>query len=83
MDRHGTIAKYKAIEITDDLGNEYHVEGNGGTGDRLQNFKWSATIGKIDEKATKLYIHPTIIFSLGEGKGHEEHKIETMEINLQ
>ncbi|MFS0556265.1 DUF4179 domain-containing protein [Brevibacillus sp. 179-C9.3 HS] len=70
------------LKVKDDLGNEYHVEGNGGVSDHSENYQWSATIRKVDEKATKLYIQPTIIFSLGEGKGHEEHKLESIEIPL-
>ncbi|CAH0346666.1 DUF5643 domain-containing protein [Bacillus sp. CECT 9360] len=71
------------LYIKDDLGNEYHVEPNGGESHDLENYKWSDSIGVIDEKATKLYIQPTIIFSLGEGKGHEEHKMKRIKINLQ
>lgn len=71
------------LKVKDDLGNEYHVEANGGVSRDGQNFAWSDTIGVIDKKATKLYIQPTMIFSLGEGKGHEKNEMKMIEINLK
>lgn len=71
------------LEIRDDVGNVYHVEDNGGASfDNGATAEWSQTMGVIDEKATKLYIVPTMILSLGEGKGHEKYKMKTIEIPL-
>lgn len=71
------------LEVKDDLGNDYQVKSNGGMSEDSETYEWSDTIGIIDSKATKLYIEPTLIFSLGEGKGHEKHKMETIAVNLR
>ena len=54
---HGIDAE---IEIKDDLGNVYPGDGNGGSGDGEGNMSWSETFKKLDPKATKLYITPTV-----------------------
>ena len=49
------------IQITDDLGNSYSGEGNGGTGDgEGYNVSWSKTFEKLDVHATKLIITPHV-----------------------
>jgi hypothetical protein len=70
------------LEVKDDLGNDYQVKPNGGMSEDSETYEWSDTIGIVDPKATKLYIEPTLIFSLGEGKGHEKHKMETIAVDL-
>ena len=73
------------FEITDDLGNVYE-SGNGGGGvsfDAGMTFKWTTTIGTIDEKATKLIIQPTTILSLMYGKGHEDLLMDPIEVQLE
>lgn len=72
------------FEITDDLGNIYE-SGSGGGGvsyDAGMTYKWTTTIGTIDEKATKLIIQPTTILSLMHGKGHEELLMDPIEVQL-
>lgn len=51
------------IKITDDLGNSYSGEGNGGTGaGEGYNMSWSKTFEKLDENATKLIVKPHVSF---------------------
>ncbi|WP_025785372.1 DUF4179 domain-containing protein [Sporosarcina sp. D27] len=68
--------------ITDDLGNEYLSNGNGGFSENGQNYKWSTTIKKVDEQATKLIFTPEIILSEGSGNGHEKMKLDPIEVKL-
>ncbi|MGM7637158.1 DUF5643 domain-containing protein [Bacillus sp. Hm123] len=70
--------------VQDNLGNDYIAEDNGGTSrDNLLSFQGSSTIKAIDPNAKSLTIVPTIIFSLGSGKGVEEKKMEPIKIDLQ
>ncbi|WP_039043772.1 DUF4179 domain-containing protein [Sporosarcina sp. ZBG7A] len=68
--------------IKDDLGNEYLTNGNGGFSENGQDYKWSTTIKKIDEQASKLIFTPEIILSEGSGNGHEKLKLDPMEVKL-
>ncbi|MGE7919588.1 DUF4179 domain-containing protein [Viridibacillus sp. NPDC093762] len=71
------------LVIRDDVGNVYHVVDNGGSSmDNGVTTEWSQSIGVIDKRATKLYIEPTMILSLGEAKGSEKYKMKTIEIPL-
>lgn len=49
------------LEIKDDIGNTYSGEGNGGVGDNY-NVSLSKSFGKLDGKASKLYITPHVTF---------------------
>ncbi|MFP5113003.1 DUF4179 domain-containing protein [Bacillaceae bacterium C204] len=49
------------LEIKDDLGNTYSGEGNGGVGGNY-NVSLSKTFGKLDGKASKLFITPHVTF---------------------
>lgn len=61
------------LEVKDDLGNIYQVEGHGGTGDTELNFASSITIEKIKDGANKLIITPKVILKdLGEVKYTEQ-----------
>lgn len=74
------------LEIHDDVGNVYYVEDNGGSysdNGVTATAEWSQSIGVIDEKATKLYIEPTIVLSLGDAKGSKKYKMKTIEIPLE
>ncbi|MGE7924941.1 DUF4179 domain-containing protein [Viridibacillus arvi] len=71
------------LAIRDDVGNVYHVVDNGGSSmGNGATAEWSQSIGVIDKRATKLYIEPTMILSLGEAKGSEKYKMKTIEISL-
>ncbi|MEK4090304.1 MULTISPECIES: DUF4179 domain-containing protein [unclassified Viridibacillus] len=72
-----------ALAIRDDVGNVYHVVDNGGSSmDNGVTTEWSQSIGVIDKRATKLYIEPTMILSLGEAKGSEKYKMKTIEVSI-
>ncbi|MCU5105956.1 DUF4179 domain-containing protein [Bacillus cereus] len=48
------------LEVSDDLGNQYSGEGNGGSGEDSYNFNWSKTFQQLNENATKLIITPHV-----------------------
>ncbi|MEK4486087.1 DUF4179 domain-containing protein [Psychrobacillus sp. FSL H8-0484] len=72
------------INVQDDLGNKYSVDGNGGTSrDNGLSFKWSSTIKSIDPNAKSITIIPVIYFSFGSGKGLEKKEMDPIRIDLK
>lgn len=72
------------FEIVDNLGTSYHVKNNGASSnDGGVTFHGSDTMGAINNKAIKLIVTPTFIFSLGEGKGHENVQLDPIEVDLK
>ncbi|MFJ8264313.1 DUF4179 domain-containing protein [Rummeliibacillus sp. NPDC094406] len=72
------------LDVVDDVGTTYYIEGNGGIShNQGAKSQFSDTMNVINEKATKLIVTPTVILSLGEGKGHEERKMKPIEIDLK
>ncbi|WCN38759.1 DUF4179 domain-containing protein [Aneurinibacillus uraniidurans] len=51
---------YVDLTVTDDLGNVYAGQGNGGGGKSKYDLAWTKTFQKLDEKATKLIVTPHI-----------------------
>lgn len=51
---------YVDLTVKDDLGNIYTGQVNGGTGTSKYNINWTKTFQKLDEKATKLIVTPTV-----------------------
>ncbi|WP_194841603.1 DUF4179 domain-containing protein [Sporosarcina obsidiansis] len=70
------------LSVTDNLGNEYLVNGNGGHSENNQDFYWSATMGKINGQATSLIFIPEVILSKGSGNGHETLILDPIEVIL-
>lgn len=55
---------YVELKATDDLGNVYSGEGNGGSGPDAYSINWSDTFEKLDPNATKLIITPHVTFRI-------------------
>ncbi|MCG7336754.1 DUF4179 domain-containing protein [Sporosarcina sp. ACRSM] len=63
------------LHVTDDLGNTYSGEGNGGSGPDAYTISWSDTFEKLDPNATKLIITPHITFRI-----HDASNFSSVEI---
>ncbi|WP_301108789.1 DUF4179 domain-containing protein [Sporosarcina sp.] len=70
------------LKVIDNLGNEYFTNGNGGFSENDQDYYWSTTVKKIDEKATSLIFTPEIILSEDSGQGHEVLMLDPIEVQL-
>lgn len=70
--------------VKDDLGNIY-VDGTGGggqTSDDFKTFTGTTSFGAIKDGATKLFIEPTAIASLENGRGHKDIVLDAIVIDL-
>lgn len=70
------------LSAKDNLGNVYEVNGNGGYSKDLENFHWSATMGKIHPDATRIIFTPEVVLSKGSGLGHQSFKLDPIEVNI-
>lgn len=70
--------------VKDDLGNVYieNSSGGGQTSDNFKTFTGTTSFGAIKEGATKLFIEPTAIASLGSGLGHQNITLDTIVVEL-
>ena len=72
------------LKVKDDLGNIY-VDGLGGggtTSDDFITFTGTTSFGAIKEGATRLFVEPTVIASLENGRGHEKIQLDAIVIEL-
>lgn len=70
--------------VKDDLGNIY-VDGLGGGGTTFDDFKTftgTTSFGAIKDGATKLFIEPTVIASLENGRGNKEIPLSVIVVEL-
>ena len=72
------------LTVKDDLGNIYvdGLSGGGSTSDDFTTFSGTTSFGAIKEGATKLFIEPTVIASLENGRGHEKIPLDSIVIEL-
>ncbi|WP_274308472.1 DUF4179 domain-containing protein [Solibacillus daqui] len=70
--------------VKDNLGNIYvdGTSGGGQTSDDFKTFTGTTSFGAIKDGATKLFIEPTAIASLENGRGHEEIPLSVIVIEL-
>ncbi len=52
------------LHVTDDLGNIYSGDGNGGSGTDIYTMSWSDTFEKLNPNATKLIITPHVLLRI-------------------
>ncbi|MFF5993655.1 DUF4179 domain-containing protein [Lysinibacillus sp. KU-BSD001] len=72
------------LRITDDLGNEYYPNNNGGASyDALKTYEWSSSIQTIDENASTLTLVPTVHYSAGNGPIAMKEELEPIHITLK
>lgn len=77
---HTTIS----LEVKDDLGKVYAVQGNGGVSyDDGLSYKWSETMNTIDPNAQKLIIYPTVYFSAGSGEMKDTQELDEIVVELK
>lgn len=71
------------VEVKDNLGNVYEVEGNGGVSyENGAMSEWLATIYSLDPEATSLTFTPQVYYSIGYGEELEMKKMKPMTIDL-
>ncbi|WP_341321781.1 DUF4179 domain-containing protein [Solibacillus sp. FSL H8-0523] len=72
------------LTVKDDLGNIYvdGLGGGGSTSDDFITFTGTTYFGAIKDGATKLFIEPTAIASLENGRGHEKIQLDSIVIEL-
>lgn len=72
------------IEVKDNLGNVYTVNGNGGfSPDEGRSFEWSITIDQLHPDATSLILTPQIYYSKGSGQITNMPIMEDIIVDLQ
>lgn len=72
------------VEVKDNLGNVYEMEGNGGVSyDDGTMGESRATIYSLDPNATSLTFTPQVYYSKGSGEALEKTKLKAMTIDLE
>lgn len=83
--RNAWLSVVPVFTVKDDLGNIYvdGLGGGGSTSDDFITFTGTTSFGAIKDGATKLFIEPTAIASLENGRGHEKIQLNTIMIELK